>query len=54
MDPSTGYPARALLQATVVTRSAVAADALSKTMLVTGREPPGVLASCAVRSVLQS
>jgi len=49
MDPSTGYPAEVLLQATVVTRSAVAADALSKTLLISGREPLGVLASCVVR-----
>lgn len=49
MDPFTGYPAEVLLQATVVTRSAVAADALSKTLLVSGRVPPGVLASCVVR-----
>ena len=49
MNPSTGYPAEGLVQATVVTRSAVAADALSKTLLVSGRERPGVLASCVVR-----
>lgn len=48
MDPATGYPAEALLQATVVTQSAVAADARSKMLLVTGREPPGVLASCRI------
>ena len=48
MDPATGYPAEALLQATVVTRRAVAADALSKVLLVSGREPRGVLASCTV------
>src|SRR2546421_1233243 len=39
MDPATGWPARALRQASVVTRTAVAADALSTAMLVTGREP---------------
>ena len=50
MDPASGYPADATLQATVVTRTAVAADALSKTLLVSGREPPGVLASCVVPS----
>src|SRR2546430_2365920 len=43
MDPATGWPARALKQATVVTRSAVAADVLSTAMLVTGRRPAGGL-----------
>jgi thiamine biosynthesis lipoprotein len=43
MDPATGWPARALRQASVVTRTAVAADALSTAMLVTGRRPNGVL-----------
>src|SRR5437867_7174485 len=38
-----GWPARALKQATVVTRTAVAADALSTAMLVSGRRPEGVL-----------
>jgi len=42
MDPKTGWPARALRQAAVVTRTAVAADALSTAMLVTGRTPGGV------------
>src|SRR2546427_8630873 len=42
MDPKTGWPARALRQASVVTRTAVAADALSTAMLVTGRTPGGV------------
>ncbi len=42
IDPATGWPARALKQATVVTRTAVAADALSTAMLVTGRTPGGV------------
>src|SRR2546429_533420 len=42
MDPATGWPARALRQASVVTRTAVAADALSTAMLVTGRTPGGV------------
>src|SRR6266852_5369321 len=37
MDPETGWPARALRQASVVTRTAVVADALSTAMLVTGR-----------------
>src|SRR5256886_11915413 len=43
MDPATGWPARALKQATVVTRSAVAADALSTAMLGSGRRPAGGL-----------
>jgi FAD:protein FMN transferase len=42
MDPATGRPAHALKQASVVTRTAVAADALSTAMLVTGRRPGGV------------
>ena len=42
MDPGTGQPARALQQASVVTRTAVAADALSTAMLVMGRRPRGV------------
>src|SRR5438105_3388021 len=42
MDPKTGWPARALKQATVVTGTAVAADALSTAMLVAGRTPGGV------------
>jgi thiamine biosynthesis lipoprotein len=45
MDPATGYPADALLQATVVARTATAADALSKALFVSGREPPGILRS---------
>jgi len=49
MDPATGWPAHALRQASVVTRTAVAADALSTAMLVTGVEPVGVLRSYAVR-----
>jgi len=43
MDPATGWPARALTQASVVTRAAVAADALSTAMLVSGKRPAGVL-----------
>lgn len=50
MDPATGWPARALTQASVVTRTATAADALSTAMLVSGREPLGALRSYAVRS----
>jgi FAD:protein FMN transferase len=49
MDPATGRPAGALKQASVVTCTAVAADALSTAMLVTGRQPGGVLRSYAVR-----
>ncbi len=48
MDPATGWPARALVQATVAARRAVDADALSTAMLVTGRRPPGVHAAWAV------
>ena len=43
MDPATGWPARALTQATVVARTAVQADALSTAMFVSGRGPDGVL-----------
>ena len=43
MDPATGWPARALTQATVVARTAVQADALSTAMLVSGRGPDGVM-----------
>src|SRR5438876_3714767 len=49
MDPATGWPACALTQASVVTRTAVAADALSTAMLVSGREPAGVIRSYVVR-----
>ena len=49
MDPATGWPARALRQASVVTRTAVAADALSTGMLVTGNEPAGVTRAYSVR-----
>ena len=51
MDPATGWPARALVQATVVARTAVVADALSTAMLVSGREPEGVLRSWTVRGL---
>jgi len=50
MDPATGWPARALTQASVVTGTATAADALSTAMLVMGREPAGVLKSWAVQA----
>jgi FAD:protein FMN transferase len=49
MDPATGWPARALAQASVVARTSTAADALSTAMLVSGMEPGGVLRSWAVR-----
>ena len=49
MDPATGWPARALMQSSVVARSSTAADALSTAMLVLGKEPEGVLRSWAVR-----
>ena len=49
MDPATGWPARALTQASVVTRAAVAADALSTAMMVSGRAPVDVMRSYAVR-----
>ncbi|HEX4627245.1 MAG TPA: FAD:protein FMN transferase [Gemmatimonadales bacterium] len=48
MDPATGWPARALTQASVVTRTATAADALSTAMLVTGKKPAGVLEAYSV------
>ncbi len=50
MDPVTGWPARALKQASVLGRGAVAVDALSTAMLVTGRRPAGVVKSWAVRA----
>lgn len=43
MDPATGYPADALVQATVVAATGVEADALSTAMLVSGRAAAGVL-----------
>ncbi len=43
MDPRAGRPADRWLQASVVTRSGIEADALSTAMLVTGRVSPGVL-----------
>jgi len=39
MDPADGWPARRLRQATVVARPAMAADALSTAMLVSGLAP---------------
>lgn len=43
LSPATGWPAHALVQASVVARSAVAADALSTAMLVAGHPAPGAL-----------
>jgi thiamine biosynthesis lipoprotein ApbE len=43
MDPATGYPASALVQATVVARTGLEADALSTAMLVTPGAYPGVV-----------
>jgi thiamine biosynthesis lipoprotein len=43
MNPATGWPAHGLRQASVVTRTAIEADALSTAMLVSGRRPPGAL-----------
>jgi len=54
MDPATGWPACALTQASVVTRTAGAADALSTAMLVSGREPAGVIRSYVVREPVLS
>ncbi len=48
MNPATGWSAHALKQASVVARTAVAADALSTAMLVSGRAPAGVLGAYAV------
>ena len=48
MSPATGWPAHALVQASVVARSAVAADALSTAMLVAGKPAPGALRAFAV------
>ena len=41
-DPATGRPANALRQTSVVASTAIAADALSTAMLVSGRRAPGV------------
>lgn len=43
MDPYAGRPADRRVQATVLARTGLEADALSTAMLVTGRAPPGVL-----------
>lgn len=44
LDPRTGQAARAFEQVTVMAKTALAADALSTAMLITGRHPPGVSA----------
>lgn len=49
MNPVTGWPAHALRQVTVMTRTAVEADVLSTAMLVSPRRPPGVRRVYAVR-----
>jgi thiamine biosynthesis lipoprotein len=43
MDPASGYPAQGRAQATVVTTTGLAADALSKALLVSGVPARGVL-----------
>jgi len=48
MSPATGWPAHALVQASVMARSAVAADALSTAMLVAGHAGPGALRAFAI------
>jgi thiamine biosynthesis lipoprotein len=48
MSPATGWPAHALVQASVVARTAAAADALSTAMLVAGHGAPGALRAFAV------
>lgn len=43
INPDSGWPADALVQVSVVARTAIEADALSTAMLVSGRPVPGVL-----------
>jgi thiamine biosynthesis lipoprotein len=43
MNPATGWPAHTLRQASVVTRTATEADALSTALFVSGRRPAEVL-----------
>jgi thiamine biosynthesis lipoprotein len=50
MNPATGYPASALVQATVIARTGIEADALSTAMLVSGRQPAAALRSFRVAS----
>jgi FAD:protein FMN transferase len=46
MNPDTGWPADALTQVTVVSRTGIEADALSTAMLVSGKPAEGVLRYC--------
>lgn len=48
LNPATGKPADALRQVSIVAPTAIAADALSTAMLVSGRRPPGALRVYAV------
>jgi thiamine biosynthesis lipoprotein len=50
MNPATGWPAHALEQASVVARTAVAADALSTALFVSGRPARGVVRAYTVTS----
>jgi thiamine biosynthesis lipoprotein len=50
MNPATGWPAHALRQVSVVTRTPTEADVLSTAILVSGRRPPGVLRAYSVRA----
>jgi thiamine biosynthesis lipoprotein ApbE len=43
MNPTTGWPADALRQVTVVARTGTEADALSTAMLVSGKPTRGVM-----------
>ena len=49
MNPATGWPAHALRQASVVTRTATEADALSTALFVSGRRPAGALRAYVVQ-----
>jgi len=49
MNPATGWPAHVLRQASVLTRTAVEADALSTALFVSGRRSPGVLQAYEIR-----
>ena len=42
MNPDTGWPADALTQVTVVSRTGIEADALSTAMLVSGKPARGM------------
>jgi thiamine biosynthesis lipoprotein len=43
MNPKTGWPAEAMVQVSVKARTGIEADALSTSMLVSGRSAPGVV-----------